>query len=209
MSILTYLAIFLGSYLCGSLPWGLWIGFIYGKDVRKEGSGNIGATNVTRVVGAKAGKVCFALDALKGLIPVLTVSALIKFEVIEPLAFALALATVSPVIGHMFSIFLKFSGGKGVSTAAGGILGLAPLSCLAGLIVWVVVFKTSRYVSLASIIAAFIVPIVATILSICQIHYLEVPSLVLLYVLCALAIVRHHSNIKRLLNGTENRFAKK
>lgn len=210
MTFTQYLLIFVGAYLIGALPWGLWIGLLNGKDVRKEGSGNIGATNVTRVVGAKAGKLCFALDLLKGFFPVLLVSLLMKHEVLpNTLTFAPIVAAVAPVIGHMFSIFLKFTGGKGVSTAAGAILGLAPFACLTGLAIWAIVFLTSRYVSLASIVAAFIVPICAWIYSAMGWQVVSCPSIIFLTLLCLLAILRHHENIKRLLNGTENRFVKK
>ncbi len=209
MTIFYYLIIFIAAYFCGAMPWGLWIGFIYGKDVRKEGSGNIGATNVTRVVGPVQGKICFALDFVKGFLPVLAVSLLMKSGVLPELAFAQIIAAVAPVAGHMFSIFLKFTGGKGVSTAAGAILGLSPLACLVGLIIWAVVFLTSRYVSLASIVAAVAVPVSASIFSMTNIYHLGWPTQILLYLLCALAVARHHANIKRLLNGTENRFVKK
>ena len=207
MFFLLYIAIFLGGYLIGSIPFGLLIGLSQGKDVRKEGSGNIGATNVTRVVGSKAGKLCFALDFLKGAIPITAVAILTKYGLLSELEFARIIALVAPVIGHMFPIWLKFKGGKGVATAAGAVLALAPCACLIGLAIWVAFFYAFKYVSLASIIAAAAVPIAAITLSVTRIQKLSITELIILSLLCLVAILRHTSNIKRLLNGTENRFS--
>ena len=155
MNYILYAAvIFLASYLIGSIPWGLLIGKLYGKDVRKEGSGNIGATNVTRVVGPVQGKICFFLDFMKGFLPVLAVIILEARGFIPNHSSFRIIAMVAPVVGHMFPIFLKFKGGKGISTAAGGILALSPPACIGGLIIWAAAFLAFRYVSLASILAA-------------------------------------------------------
>lgn len=201
--------IFAVSYLAGSIPWGLLIGKIYGKDVRKEGSGNIGATNVTRVVGPVQGKICFFLDFMKGFLPVLIVIILERNGTIPNHSSFRIIALIAPVVGHMFPVFLKFRGGKGVSTAAGGILALSPPACAGGLIIWGAAFLIFRYVSLASILAAIAVPLLATIFSSLDWWPLPVAVQVLLYILGILAILRHLSNIKRLLNGTENRFGTK
>lgn len=213
MEILKASAVVLGAYLLGSIPWGFIIGKLNGVDVRKVGSKNIGATNVTRCVGKKAGKLCFVLDFVKGALPVLAAQILFKETSMfnEYIVIATLLAAV---IGHMFPVFLNFKGGKGVSTAAGAIMALAWFPLLIALVVWVVVFLVSRYVSLASISAAAVLPIVAWVC------YLTGASnfgklansplvLVFLTLVAVLAIVRHRSNIQRLLDGTENRFGKK
>jgi len=189
------------AYLCGSVPWGFIIGKFCGVDVRTVGSKNIGATNVTRCVGKRAGQLCFALDFIKGLAPVLVVQYLGVGEKV------LLMVLVAAVIGHMFPVFLNFKGGKGVSTAAGAIAALAPIPLVAALTVWVVVFLVSRYVSLASITAAAVLATVSwvTVLT----ANLSWQKAALLTVVAALAIFRHRENIVRLMNGTENRFGKK
>jgi len=133
----------LGSYLLGSIPWGFLIGKVNGVDVRKEGSKNIGATNVTRCVGKMAGKLCFFLDFFKGVIPVLAAQYIFRADknIFEYVVIA---ALFASVIGHMFPVFLKFHGGKGVSTAAGAVMALAPYPLIIALLVWVVVFLVSR-----------------------------------------------------------------
>jgi len=203
-----YIIIFAAAYLLGSLPWGLWIGLAYGKDVRKAGSGNIGATNVTRVVGPVQGKVCFALDFLKGLLPVAGVVFCTGRGWLPDLSLGPALALAAAVTGHMFPVFLKFKGGKGISTAAGGVAGLSPFAVIVAGAVWVAVFFRWRYVSLASILAAATVPAAAAAFSLAGIYHISWPSLAVLALMAALAIFRHKSNIARLRNGTESRFAK-
>lgn len=210
MEVLKAVAVIIGSYLLGSIPWGYIIGKVNGVDVRKVGSLNIGATNVTRCVGKKAGKLCFALDFLKGALPVLAAQWL--FEGSEQLQYVVIATLFAAVIGHMFPVFLGFKGGKGVSTAAGAIMALTPFPLLIALVVWVVVFLVSRYVSLASISAAAVLPIVAWVCYLCDFgKELSRSPLVLgfLTLIALLAIMRHRSNIQRLLAGTENRFGRK
>ena len=209
---ITAVFMILGSYMLGSIPWGFIIGRIYGVDVRTVGSKNIGATNVTRTVGRIPGKICFVLDFLKGGLPVLAakqVTAAADWQgAADWVVIAVMLATI---IGHIFPVFLQFKGGKGVSTAAGAIMALAPLPLCVALAVWVVVFFVSRYVSLASISAAAVLPVVAWAFAMGDSDTSVAQSkwkLIFLTVVSVLAIVRHHSNIKRLLNGTENRFGK-
>jgi len=200
----------LAAYLLGSIPWGFLIGRYYGVDVRKEGSKNIGATNVTRCVGKGAGKLCFALDFLKGALPV--VAAQYFFNGGKCFEYVVIATLFAVVIGHMFPVFLKFHGGKGVSTAAGAIMALTPIPLIIALVVWVVVFLVSRYVSLASIAAAAVLPIVAWIFYLIGFGSDLARSqgvLIFLTIIALLAILRHHANILRLLNGTENRFGKK
>ena len=194
------------AYICGSIPWGYIIGKVNGIDIRTVGSKNIGATNVTRCVGKKAGKLCFALDFLKGLLPVLLAQYLAKRGLTggEITTLIVVFATI---IGHIFPLFLNFKGGKGVSTAAGAIMALAPYALITALAVWVVVFLVSRYVSLASITAAAVLPVVQWIFVLTQGKNWLVATI--LTIIAALAIFRHRSNIQRLLDGTENRFGKK
>jgi len=197
------------AYFCGSIPFGYIIGRIQGVDVRVTGSCNIGATNVTRCVGKWSGKLCFLLDFVKGLVPVLAAELVLGHGDFSAGRehWAVLLVVVAAILGHIFPVFLNFKGGKGVSTAAGAIIALAPVPLCIGLVVWVMVFFVSRYVSLASICAAATVPVVQWILVLAD--HKSQPVAVLLTVVAALAIFRHRANITRLLNGTENRFGKK
>lgn len=209
-TILIYILIFLCSYLIGSIPWGFLIGRLYGVDIRKVGSGNIGATNVTRSLGKLPGRICFFLDLLKGFLPVLAVSMMLKQQYFEdPEQFAQIIAAASAVLGHMFSVFMKFRGGKGISTIFGVLLGFSPWSFLAAGIVWVLVFLISRYVSMASIAACAVLPVAATLFTMTEVYYHSIWVLAFLYLLSILAVIRHSANIRRLINGTENRFERK
>ena len=207
MAYLDLLIVLVLAYLVGSIPFGYLIGRAYGKDIRKEGSGNIGATNVTRVVGPWQGRLCFLLDFLKGALPVLLVSRHYGFVGIPSM-----LAGAAAVAGHMFPIYLGFKGGKGISTAAGVALALAPLPLIGAAAIWVATFFIWRYVSLASILAAVALPILATVFRLFGIGTETARSgftLGFFAVAAALAVLRHVENIKRLLNGTESRFVKK
>ena len=189
------------GYILGSLPFGYLVARAHGVDIFKAGSGNPGATNVKRTLGAKAGNTVLALDVLKGaaatawpMLPILTAP--------HPMVLQLV-GVVAAVIGHSFSLFTKFRGGKGVATAAGGLVVLMPLACAIAGVTWVIVFYAFRYVSLASILAA-----VAVVTSSWLLPY-HVAISVIASVLGGFVILRHHENIKRLLSGTENKFAKK
>lgn len=203
----------LGAFLIGGIPFGFIIGKLNGKDIRKEGSCNIGATNVTRVVGKWWGKLCFLLDFLKGALPVTAALLCSKGE--DTLGILPAVTAFLVVAGHIWPVYLKFKGGKGVATAAGAFLPLSWAALVTALIVWVLVFLTTRYVSLASISAAVIFAITAVL------FYILFPSIALIpgcpagkvclipiILLSVLTIVKHRSNIVRLMNGTENRFEK-
>lgn len=195
------------SYLIGSIPFGYLIGRLHGVDIRKVGSGNIGATNVTRSIGKIQGKICFLLDFLKGALPVVLVN--IAFE--NNTANLALMAGLAVILGHIFPIYLKFHGGKGVATAAGVAMALAPYPLLCALAIWIITFLASRYVSLASIVAAASLPIIAAVFMGFGFRTPFPPpgnSTVIFFAFIAfLAILRHVSNIKRLLNGTESRFA--
>ncbi len=207
MNAIEYSILVAAAYLAGAVPFGFLIGKLHGVDIRKAGSGNIGATNVTRSVGRTAGKICFALDFLKGVAPV-AVAGLLFPDSAWP-ALAAGLATI---LGHVFPVYLGFKGGKGVSTAAGVAFALAPWPLLSALAIWAAAFLISRYVSLASVIAAASLPVGAAVYGFCGVGSAAARSGVTLGFLALIAlfvIVRHRSNIRRLLNGTESRFEKK
>ena len=181
------------AYLLGSVPTGYLMGAWKGIDVRTVGSGNIGATNVARLVGKRQGILTLVADAAKGFIPV--------FAAIQ-LGFAPAAALVGSAVflGHLYPIFLKFQGGKGVATALGVFAGLAPLATLVLIVIFAAVALTSRIVSLSSMVAALAAPVTLWVFS-------YPPAVVGLSVLIAsMIIVRHRGNLRRLLAGTEPRF---
>ncbi|WP_309386528.1 glycerol-3-phosphate 1-O-acyltransferase PlsY [Cerasicoccus frondis] len=200
MNILAAIGALLVGYLLGAISFAVIIGKKHGVDILKVGSGNPGATNVKRAIGKKAGNLCFALDALKGFVATLLPQLVVDSE--HALAFAI-IGLVGAIIGHSFSIFIGFKGGKGVAVTMGGLLALAPLVLICGLLVWVATFYTSRYVSLASIAFGVSLPLLALMAG--------SPGLLVAFfaLLAALIIIRHKGNIQRLLAGTENRFTKK
>jgi len=212
MTIIILIAVSLVSYLVGAIPWGYLIGKRHDVDIRKLGSRNIGATNVTRVIGKWSGRLCFLLDFLKGFCPVLVVTLLCQNNIIDDKQHIMQMAAaLSAVLGHMFPVYLWFHGGKGISTTGGALLALSPYSFAIAGISWVVVFLLTRYVSLASIVAAVILPVCATLISWLkpELYYHSLYVLIFLYFISAIAILKHTANIKRLLNGTENSFKKK
>lgn len=212
IAILILIAVALVSYMLGAIPWGYLIGKRHGVDIRKLGSKNIGATNVTRVIGKWNGRLCFLLDFLKGFTPVLVVTILCKNGIVEDTHHILQMvAALSAILGHIFPVFLWFRGGKGVATGGGALLALAPYSFAIAGISWLAIYFLTRYVSLASIVAATVLPICATLISWLKpdLYYHSTYVLIFLYLVSGIAIFKHSANIKRLLNGTENRFEKK
>jgi glycerol-3-phosphate acyltransferase PlsY len=203
---LTYASVALAAYLLGGIPFGLLIGRLHGVDIRTQGSGNIGATNVWRVLGRRWGLTCFALDALKGYLPVLAADRLLAGDD-ELLLMVAAFATVA---GHVWTPYLRFKGGKGIATSAGAVLGLAAGPLAVALALWAVVFAVWRYVSLASIVAAVALPFAAVGLNRLSggPHYGRA-TVVLLALLALVAVVRHRGNLQRLLQGTEQKMGKK
>jgi len=183
-----------GAYLLGSIPTGLLLGKAYGIDVRKEGSGNIGATNLYRTVGRKVGVMTLVGDCLKGMLPVLAV----KYSSL-PVEYA-AWVGLAAFCGHVFSVFLRFRGGKGVATALGVFLALSPLAVAIAVGVFVVLMLVWRYVSLGSIAAAAVMPIAVWALG--EGRVVGVVTMIV----AVIVIIRHSENIKRLVAGTENRF---
>jgi acyl phosphate:glycerol-3-phosphate acyltransferase len=205
-----FAAVVLVSYLLGSIPAGYLAGRIAGIDIRHAGSGNIGATNVTRVLGKRYGYPVFVVDFLKGLVAV-SISILIEKRA-QPVSVPTELfgivAAISCVIGHSFPVWLSFKGGKGVATSMGALFGIVPFVALIGVAVWVITFEMTRYVSVASMTAALAVPISILILMPLK----QTGGAVLLYFsicLAALVIFRHRSNLSRLVRGTEPRFKRK
>lgn len=199
------------AYFCGAVPFGYWAGKMKGIDIRQHGSGNIGATNVLRVLGKKVGIPVFILDMLKGFVPTLLAGWWMTAKCgadTNTATLTAVLCAAAAVLGHTYTFWLGFKGGKGVATTAGSLLGLAPLALLIGLVVWFIVFRMSRYVALASIIAAIVIPLSMAVIMTVQGTWNYV-LLVFGLVMGVLVIVRHRSNIARMLAGTENRFDKK
>lgn len=193
------------SYLLGSIPFGLLIGKAKGIDIRTAGSGNIGATNVFRCVGKEWGIFTFVLDMLKGMTAAMLFPLMIpNLGEPERLGWSFACGALA-IVGHNWPCWLKFKGGKGISTSLGFLIGVAPLGAGAAALVWILVFVAFRYVSLASICAALALAAMAWFYYLPQAGLLWFP--ILLTLLAVLAIAKHHENIRRLLKGTENRFS--
>ncbi len=222
------------AFLLGSIPFGLIIAKAKGINIRDHGSGNIGATNVLRVIGKKYGITCLLLDALKGFIPVmlavnliqiagrenqLHLAALDPFALILPAAqqfkgqFVHVLTALAAVLGHNYSPWVGFKGGKGIATSAGVLLALMPAGIGLLVVVWLIAFGISRYVSLASIIAAAALPLITIYGSWFHGRIADgtwnKPLFFFSLVIAILAIWKHQSNIQRLLAGTEHRFTRK
>lgn len=209
-----FVILIIGAYLLGSIPFGLIIAGAHGKDLRSIGSGNIGATNLSRALGRKWAYFCFCLDVLKGLVPMLIASWFISTRPgVAELLFALAVGCAA-VLGHIFPIYLKFRGGKGVATSFGVALGLWPYYTICAAIaiaIWTAVVLIWRYISLASIVAsvAFPVVLIVAIILIPNWHLANLwPLFTAAVAIPTMVIVRHRQNIKRILAGTEERILK-
>ncbi|MGB6221195.1 glycerol-3-phosphate 1-O-acyltransferase PlsY [Haloferula sp.] len=227
------------AFLLGSIPFGLIIAKLKGIDIRAHGSGNIGATNVLRVVGKKYGITCLILDAIKGLVPTMIGLSLIRFAspdgqphsnpmAIEALT---SYGTVLPavdqwkaqtfqvltglfaILGHNFSPWVGFKGGKGIATSAGVLIALMPAAVVILIIIWLLAFFITRYVAVASIAAAVALPLLTLYGSWFHGKLADgtwnKPLLVFTIVISALAIWKHRSNLERLRAGTEHRFERK
>ncbi len=215
--MMVWLLWLLGAYLLGAVPFGLLIGRLRGVDIRAHGSGNLGATNVGRVLGKPWGIGCFVLDLCKGLGPVLAYHLLAAGPgFVGGQAWLAALAWlavgVAAVLGHIFPVWLKFKGGKGVATSLGALLGYYPVltvPALAAAVIWLVVTKATAYVGLASVVAAVAMPVLAVAFGLA---IGRDPGEVAVYggvcaLLAALVVVRHRSNLARLRDGTEAKVA--
>lgn len=232
------------AFLMGSIPFGLLIARSQGIDIRQHGSGNIGATNVLRVLGKKFGIPCLLLDALKGFIPIVIALSLVRvagkdaglaIPFLKPWSLELAsdqrftgqlvhvLTGLMAILGHNYSPWVGFKGGKGIATSAGVLLGLFPFfGVMLLLVIWALLFLTTRYVSVASMGAAAALPLLTHIGA--RFHHVDndkslptlweagtwnKPLFALSVAIAVMAIWKHRSNIQRLLNGTENRFVPK
>jgi len=211
----TYLLLILAAYFVGAIPFGVIMARAHGVDLRKVGSGNIGATNVGRALGRKWGIVCFALDMLKGLAPMLVAMMVLPQEK-GPRELWLWLATGgAAIIGHIFPVYLGFRGGKGVATSLGVVIGLWPYYTVCGIIAlasWSLAAWMWRYVSLASIIAAldFVTALLILIAILPGWKFAALwPLVIFAAVMAALVILRHRDNIRRLLAGTESKIGTK
>jgi len=187
------------GYLLGAISFAVIVARSQGVDILKYGSGNPGATNVTRALGSKFGNIVFACDALKGFIaagwPLLCMGdAGLKLGII---------GLIASIIGHSFSVFLKFKGGKGVATTMGGLVAIMPVVLLIGVAVWAAIFFTTKLVAVASMLFAVSLAVSAYFL-----YGASDPRFTLGLVLAVLIVVRHRSNIARMIQGTENSFKK-
>lgn len=213
--MISFVVIILLSYLLGSIPTSIWVGKLTQKvDIREHGSGNAGATNTFRILGWKAGSTVAAFDLFKGFAAAFYISQLGYIIGDVPLmvgpwetdVFMRLIAGISAVLGHMFPLYAKFKGGKGAITAAGMLFGIEPISIGIVCAVFLIVLFTTRYVSVASMIASFLYPITLIIMR----YGFEIPvdgSLIVLTAIVAIIIiVKHRTNIKRLIEGNENRI---
>ena len=194
------------GYLLGSIPTGYLAGRLRGIDIRTIGSGNIGATNVFRVLGKPAGIIVLIIDGLKGYAACVWVSDLVAHWFPAHAADIDAIRITSglaAILGHNFTCWLRFRGGKGIATSAGVLAGLVPGALIIILCIWIIVFALTRYVSLASICASFALPFATWITR------QNLPLTIVTSAMAALAIYKHRSNIQRLMQGTENRFGGK
>jgi glycerol-3-phosphate acyltransferase PlsY len=203
---MSYLLTALAAYLIGSIPTGYLMARAKGVDIRSVGSGNIGATNVFRILGKGPGIVVLLIDALKGYLPARFLPALFLPNVAGQDSRYQYLAIVAgffAIIGHNYTCWLRFKGGKGVATSAGVLIAWVPMAFLIALGSWLVVLGVSRFVSLASILAALVLPL--------AVWGTGEPGLMIgiATVISALAIYKHRANIQRLRAGTENRIGKK
>ena len=198
------------AWFCGSLPFGYWAGKFKGIDIRQHGSGNIGSTNVLRVLGKGIGIPVFILDLLKGLLPTLFATWYMQRTVADQnvVSIVAVLSAAAAVLGHTFTFWLGGKGGKGVATSAGALIGLAPWALVIVLLVWALVLITTRYVSLASILAAIALPIAMAVVMTWQ-HTWNSVLLGFGIVMGVLVVVRHRTNITRILQGKESRMGSK
>jgi acyl phosphate:glycerol-3-phosphate acyltransferase len=190
------------GYLLGSIPTGYLVAKARGIDIRTTGSGNIGATNAFRILGKRAGFFVLLVDALKGWLAVQVAAQLIAQLISsEPVEYLRITAGITVILGHNFTCWLHFKGGKGIATSAGVLVALVPWALLIVLAIWIILFVATRYVSVGSIGGSFALPIATWFTT----HH-NLGLTLVMAVLGALAIFKHRRNIQRLLDGTENRF---
>lgn len=205
------------GYLLGSIPSSIWVGkLVKGVDIRDHGSGNAGATNTFRLLGWKPGVAVLAIDFFKGFASSLWISqlayhigsgpvALFDFWEVDP--FLMIVCGIAAIVGHMFPLYANFDGGKGMATAAGMLCGIEPVSVGIAAVVFAVVMFSSRYVSLASLVTAFVYPLLLVMLRYGFGWDLDGSILLLGGIVGLAIIIKHRGNIKRLIDGTENRVS--
>lgn len=204
MLALAYIAAALAAYFVGSIPTGYLVAKAMGIDIRQVGSGNIGATNVFRILGKGPGIFVLLFDALKGFAPVFWLAPLfLGIDGGADLGWLRITSGICAILGHNYTCWLRFKGGKGIATSAGAFLALTPKPLGIAFLTWVIVFAVSRYVSLASIAAAIALPLATWLLP------FGLPMKIITTIIGALAIYKHRANIKRLMDGTEMRIGGK
>lgn len=194
---MTYLILIITAYILGSVPFGYVIGKLNGVDITKVGSGNIGATNISRTLGFKTGVLVFVLDLLKG---TLAISIAIMYD---PDPFFIIIIGISAIIGHMFSMFLKFKGGKGAAVGLGVLLGIAPDVFFFTFFIVLMVMLISKYVSLSSIIGSISASLLMLILG------KPFPYIFVTFAGTFLILLKHRENMSRLMQGTERKIGEK
>ena len=202
MQFLSYIAVVVGAYLLGSIPTGYLVARAKGVDIRTVGSGNIGATNVFRFLGKPAGILVLVVDGLKGFAACAWLADFaIRFFSLAPAeeVYLRLVGGLAVVIGHNYTCWLRFKGGKGIATSAGVLAGIVPWALLIILSLWIIFFALTRYVSVGSLVASFTLPFATWF------FYGDWTLTIVTGAMSALAIYKHKGNIQRLLNGTENR----
>lgn len=200
MDWLQWILFCVGAYLLGSIPFGLLIGKAMGTDIRKHGSGNIGATNVTRTLGRKLGILTLGLDVLKGWVPVTISTNLLQGH--ENSETILAATALCAFLGHCYPIFLRFHGGKGVATAAGVFLAICPQALAIALLSFIIVVWRTGFVSAGSLTAALVMPLL-------QMFFLpSIPVSIATWTIAALVWWKHRENIRRLIRREEKGWKK-
>jgi glycerol-3-phosphate acyltransferase PlsY len=208
---MTIVIVIIAAYLLGSVPFGVLIAKAHGKDLRTIGSGNIGATNLARALGKKWAYLCFCLDAAKGLIPVSAAAFILSSPPSVKDLFLWLAVGCAAILGHIFPVYLKFKGGKGVATSFGVALGLWPYYTVCSafaLAVWVTTVLIWRYISLASIAASITFPLIFVLAIILRPGWDFTnlwPLLTAATAIPLMVIIRHRQNIKRLIEGTESK----
>ena len=204
--LLIFALLIIVPYIIGSIPFGLLIGLAFGIDIRGKGSGNIGATNVQRTLGWFPGLASWILDTAKGFFPVYMTSCMLQNKFFgQELAgtstgWPIALVGLAVIAGHCWSVFLKFRGGKGVSTTLGVVMALDWRIGITCFVLWAIIVALTRYVSVASIITAILMPFGFIFLRADPIFW------VLCFAIAIIIVIKHKDNIKRLREGTENKF---
>lgn len=188
------IVLLIGSYILGSIPFGLWlVKKIKGIDIRMMGSGNVGSTNVSRAAGPTLGRIAFCLDVMKGFIP-----PFVADQLMRQTSLWIVIAGILAIIGHNYSLFLKFQGGKGIATSAGTLLGVSPLVLCVELSIFLAGYLATSIISVGSVIAAVTLPFVMF-----GFYHWDKPRLCFSILAACLAVYRHRANIQRLVAGTE------